>query len=282
MRMIYHALNPRNPLYERQWLQSVRSIRLYNQTIPIYLYLFGVENPSIIAECKRHNIVLINTMIPTLNLPPFVTNLLNQYPVMHKFVPLLLIPNNIITQVLYLDCDTYLFDDVDILFERYKDRQFYAREEPNTRRSTGNPLVDDHMARLAAQDGLAFVPPYNMGVCLFNHGLWAQLGGLIETFYTNTYRFMMDLWAHGETRFDARVPYGTPLAYPLAGMEAYIVEQVALWYTWGNVDFTHGIFARSDLNQSAEEYIGRKTKPLLAHYYHLSEDLFFQQVARLT
>lgn len=55
---------------------------------------------------------------------------LRQYPLLHKFLNFAELAALRPRQVLFLDCDTLFFDDVDQLFERYADAQVYAREEP--------------------------------------------------------------------------------------------------------------------------------------------------------
>lgn len=57
-----------------------------------------------------------------------------------------------------------------------------AREEANCRRSyfgyDRQYLDEEALGRIAASEGAAPVPPFNLGVVLFNNGSWRRIAGL--------------------------------------------------------------------------------------------------------
>lgn len=72
------------------------------------------------------------------------------------------------------------------MFERYAERQFYAREEPFSKASHYgyDPTYLDAEApfALARSEGASEVGPYSIGVRMLNHGLWTEIAPRLDTF----------------------------------------------------------------------------------------------------
>jgi Glycosyl transferase family 8 len=291
MRVVYHSLAVTGDiaLYSRQWVQSVRSLRRYNNNVKLVLFIHGETTAGIRAEATKSDVELIECgPYETLfaGVPQHQVASLVAYPVLHKFAHLHKLPKA--SQVLYLDCDTFFFTDVNLLFDKFADKDFYAREEPRSARSTGDDILDRHMERLALQSGIAFIPCYNMGVCLFNNGSWTKIAKLAPLFFTNVYRFLLGARnVHPGDSFALRTMVGEgdiSLEFPPPGScDPWITEQIALWHTWGHIPgLTHDVLDRDDVKLSADEFVADGGDLVLCHYFHLSEGEFFARVARLT
>ena len=87
----------------------------------------------------------------------------------HKWISLSRISPDAYGTVLYLDSDTFLFSDVEQLFELYRGRDLYAREEPSLQ------LDDTKWCALVGTHGKHPVLPFNTGVCLIRAPLRAQM-----------------------------------------------------------------------------------------------------------
>ena len=77
------------------------------------------------------------------------------------------------SQFLYLDCDTFFFDDVESLFHTYAGHDWNAREETLSRRSHYgyNPshIDESTLESIARRERLQLISPFNSGVCLLNN-----------------------------------------------------------------------------------------------------------------
>ena len=83
------------------------------------------------------------------------------------------------------------------LFERYAGPDVVAREEVYSGRSIHGAdcaFIDEPLLeRLAGHLGRAVVPPFNLGVVLYNHGVVARLAGIMATFLDDAWRLMTRL-----------------------------------------------------------------------------------------
>src|SRR3954453_1366688 len=142
MRIVTYSLSSTGPAqtreYHEQLFKSVQSLRTYNRAISIHVFLYG-EHPHVFitelerARVKVHQMGSYEAAIRRIRPRAFRT--LARYPVLHKWMNFHRLPSLDPTQILQVDCDTYFFDDVEILFERYSDCDFYGREEPSSRAS---------------------------------------------------------------------------------------------------------------------------------------------------
>ena len=61
MRVIYYSLAALgNRACERQWIQSIRSLRRHNAEIPVYLILYGVPLAETRLEASRWGVRVID------------------------------------------------------------------------------------------------------------------------------------------------------------------------------------------------------------------------------
>jgi hypothetical protein len=119
---------------------SVRSLRTYNATVPVIVFTYGDLPPELAPTLSPYDVTLRHQgsyQAKLARLAPQGWQVLSQYPLLHKFLNFSEIGAHDPEQVLYLDCDTIFFADVDLLFSRYARADCYAREEPTSSRSHG-------------------------------------------------------------------------------------------------------------------------------------------------
>lgn len=303
MRLIYYSLAALgNHACERQWIQSIRSLRRHNPGIPVYLILYGAPRLETRLEASRCGVRLIEAGAyhqGFSRLPPAWAGVLERNPTLHKVLSLRHLATQGVDQVLYLDCDTFFFGDVERLFDLYRGRHFTAREEPSSRRSRAGYdagyIDEDALESLARHEGLAPIPPYNSGIFLMNGGLWDHLRALADHFLVSVWRLMVGLkfasplGASPDEAVAALLERGVTaedqrrrLAYPSSN--AWIVEEIALWLTLGRIaGLTHEVFRPDHVLQNGESLaIGRsRPPPVVAHYFSGFERQFFAGVPAL-
>ncbi len=270
-------------------------------TIPVHLALYGGASHLIVEESERQNVSLhhLGSYADCLSeILPERARLLSRYPTLHKFISLRSLPIDDASRVLYLDCDTFFFGNVMALFRKYEACHFYAREEPSTRRShngySASYLDEDRLRETALSEGLAFVDPYNTGICMLNHGLSQTLAAASGLFLSYAWRLLVSLChdrpaeVQCDTDFlDAvcatlREPdLDSRLAYPSSN--SWILDEIATVLALGGIHgLSHGVLRRNDALQNGEFWEYRvEPRPILVHYYSQFEDRFFRQVNRL-
>jgi hypothetical protein len=217
------------------------------------------------------------------------------YPTLHKILSLrhLSAPNP--KQILYLDCDTFFFDDVELLFDRYQTCDSYAREEPMTQRSRHGSnsahLDEEILEAISAGERLQPIAPFNSGIWLMNHGSWRELDRMRQAFLAYVWRLLVGRYLAGgeETPLDLRIganvvalasasDWSKALPYP--SQNGWIIDQVALWLTLGGLSLSHGMLKERDVAQGAEflgTLHGRQTW-VVSHYFSATEHLFWKTV----
>lgn len=300
MRLVYYSLaNAPDAGREKQWMQSIRSLRRYSRAIRVWLFLFNGATAELLHEAERQDVHVhyLGDYGEYFRQTHGRGAVLALYPTFHKFLVLAHAPLHDVSQVLYLDCDTFFFDNVDFLFEQYSAHPWYAREEPSSRRShfqyDPKHIHEDLLEHIARCEGLRHVLPFNSGVCLLNHGVWHDLERLRIPYLDLAWRLLCgrELSGHnGGLVHDPEIQQAvmntvTDLdrvhALPYPSHNTWIIEQIALWLALGHLpDFSLGTFSRSDVPQGGEfhEALRSRRRSILAHYYSGTESEFFEAV----
>jgi hypothetical protein len=281
----------------KQWVQSIRSLRQHNRDVPVVLCLYGDRRVDLIereADRQRVQIVWLGDFETSLRHPRAAQ--LALYPTWGKLLSLRHAPAA--DRLLYLDCDTYFFDDVALLFDLHQDADWYARDEVLSRR--GYPhhydpayLDEDELKVVAAMVGASFIAPFNTGVCLMRR--WA-----LERFLEQELEFLDFGWrlAAGIVRqsdpaIDDKIwsvlrtatqPEDLARALPYPSSNRWIVEEVATWLVLGRVPgLTTAPLLPSAVPQSNEyRQRGFAWSPVVAHYFSGGEVDFFSLLPRLS
>ncbi len=300
MRLVYYSLaNFPDDSRERQWVQSIRSLRLYNRTIPVWLLLFNGASDEMLREAEQQSVQVctLGDYEEFLRRAHPRGSVLSLYPTFHKFLSLENLPLQDLTQLLYLDCDTFFFGDVNRLFDLHAESDWYAREEPGSLRSQfgSNPKHVDEMLlqSIARSEKLCPIPPFNSGVCLLNHGIWRGLIGLGGVYLGLAWRLLCgrELGGHDYELHDPRIrpavmdgmtdaDRSNALPYPSAN--DWIIEQIALWLALGHLpQFSLGTLSSEHVPQGGEfEFaLAPGHRCILAHYFSGAEREFFSAVA---
>jgi hypothetical protein len=303
-RLVYYSLAAvGGEACERQWIRSIHSLRRHSPWTPVALVLYGAPRAETLATARSFGVRVIyggEYRRCFAHLPPRIAEVLLRNPTLHKVPSLRLCPTEGVGQVLFLDCDTYFFGDVDGLFQRYQAHHFYAREEPGSSRCPGgyDPAYvnEDALRRLSWSQGLAAIPPYNSGVFLLNGGAWEHLGALADEFLAFAWRLLVGLAAGSNpgAALDADLaallarnvaPADWSWRLPFPSSNAWIVEEIAMWLTLGRIPgLTHDVLRTHDVAQDGEAVAAAQAArngapgPRLVHYFGGGEDDFFAEV----
>jgi hypothetical protein len=289
---------PKRTHYHKELCYSVKSLRVFNKSVTVCVFLYGEHPNSFMGELKDHG-VRIHLMGPYLNAIRRIRSqafrTLAHYPVLHKWLNFSKLEPLAPSQILQIDCDTLFFGDVGLLFERYSERQFYAREEPASRAShygyDSSYLDEDILFTLARREGASEVGPYNMGVCMLNHGLWTEIAARRHTFLSYIFRFTAWMSRQPETREKLwpgvlelfakdleEEPGVSELLFPSSNL--WIVEQVALWLTLGQIPgLTHGYLSRGHATQGGEQ-AGDTSNAIVYHYFGIDKTAFLSGIIK--
>jgi hypothetical protein len=296
MNAVYYSLvlTSEPTAYQNQWIRSIGSLRKFNKTIPVHLFLFNEPTPAILEKADECEVIVhrLGGYRECLReLAGEEGAALSCIPTLNKLIPLGYFEPSV-SQVLFLDCDTFFFGDVASLFAKYQACHLFAREEPHSRRSAfleyrASHIDEDALCRIAAETGAAFVPPYNSGVVLLNHGLSAELWALRKEFLRYAWRLTLGASMSPDISLPAelgntlatmpRSQSGDPIEFPSGNY--WILEQIALWLTLGRIQgLSHGQFLMADVLQNGEFMIYRsyKTKCTVVHYLRGNEALFLK------
>jgi hypothetical protein len=274
---------------------SLSSLRSHNSAVPVALFVHGELSPGLRSIAGRHGVLVHRQETYERRLARFCPRgwpVLSRYPLLHKFLNFAEIaalrPRP--SQVLYLDCDTLFFDDVDRLFARYPIAHVVAREEASCARShlgyDPEYLDEAALAAVARTQGARPTPPFNLGVVLFNAGAWRSLIGLEARLLDYAWRFVVWMALHpvegrsasyGEglgvdllRRADPVTPDDVASALPYPSANRWILDEVALWLALGHVPgLRTADFSRADVLQDGEYATpGAATaSAVLCHYF---------------
>ncbi len=283
---------------EHQWIQSIRSMRRHNRSIPVWLFLFNVASNELLAEAERWDVHVccLGDYAAFLQKAHPHGDILALYPTFHKFLVLPHLPLQKATQVLYLDCDTFFFDNVDLLFDLHGEQDLYAREEFMSRRSLlgydPNHVNEELLESIAHREGLHYMSPFNSGVCVLNHGVWHGLARLSDAYLSLAWRLLCgrEVSRPAGTVRDPQVWKAVmdaatdgdrvhALAYP--STNDWIIEQIALWLALGRLShLSLGTLSPAQVlqGQDFETKLTAHRQCVLAHYFTGLEREFFASV----
>lgn len=300
----------------RQWMQSIRSLRRHNSSIPVHLFHFNPVSSAFVKEADRYG-VSIHTMGSyrewLSKRSASHSHELSSYPTLHN----LLVSTELISlgasQVLYVDCDTFFFGDPANLFEQYGQYDWCAREMPGTRlsdRGQTSNLDEEMVSRIAALEGLRMPTPYNTGVCLLSASMLDAIKTIERTFVDYAWRLMTGLhlsefrgfedvtfnlsaltaksgWhlerlraLHGNATYGV----GAERALPYPSDNWWILPEIAWLLALGCLpNLSEHVFDRSAVIQGDEFMLALESDelPVIAHYFSTFESDFWGRVARI-
>jgi len=271
-------------------------LRRYNRDIRVHLFLFNGATPAFLDEAASHDICVqyLGDYREFLHRLYVRGDALALCPTFHKFLTLEHASFDA-ARMLYIDCDTYFFGDVERLFDTYSQADWYAREEPFSRRSQygydPSHIDEDELSNLARRVGSQTFVPFNSGVCLLDDRAREAFAQVRITFLDLAWRLLSGQRVPDspDNEFDARIAEALrtlsatdrarALRYPSSN--TWIIEQIALWLALGHVPhLSQDFLSPDDIAQGAEfdEALTRERPVVLAHYFSVLEQDFFTAV----
>ena len=286
LKVVYYSLFLQGADYEHELskhVHSVRSLREHNSSIPVALEVYGKSVPRKYAEELKRlgvDVKLRGSLSRAFKAlcPGLPMRYLLMYPPAHKWLLARSASARGCDQILYLDNDTLVLRDVAELFDRFRQYDWCAREEPYSKLSTreiDRRIFDDReYVRLVESEGTGFVTPFNSGVVLLSGGAVRGLAANLDRYLSYIWRF--SLWmcrkpqrrrtpprghAHADSlvyrlrdTHDVRAARKdgahrrpgrfTPLRYGFGNR--WIKEEVALWLVLGSLGLRGRIFSFRD------------------------------------
>jgi hypothetical protein len=212
-----------------------------------------------------------------------------RYPLLHKNLNFAELAAAGAQQVLCCDLDTIFFTDVEALFDRYAGADVVAREEVHSSRSihgADRALIDEPLLeQLAHHVGRAVVPPINLGVVLYNHGVVGRLTAIMSTLVDDAWRLLTGLtvreFPNSHVAGGATFPWMDDVrrrasdadrqrALPFPSNNGWIVDEVAWWLALGSLPgLTRADFDARDVAQNGEVLDTPRDRATwaLCHYY---------------
>jgi len=288
----------RNTDYHDELIYSVQSLRRYNGSVGVHVFLYGEHTAAFISNLEDYDVTVhqmgaYEYAIRSIHRGPF--HALTAYPVLHKWLNFSALEGLAPAQILQSDCDTVFFDDVERLFEAYAKKKFYAREEPCSRAShygyDPTYLDEDAFAALAQHERAIAITPCNIGVCILNRGLWRQIARRSELFLSYAFRFAAGiahdpqqrglLWPEMKEALAidlAETPDAPYLPFP--SNNVWIIDQMALWLTLGHIPkLTYGFLSPEHVVQGASEP-GFGQAKVVHHYFGTDKIAFRSEITR--
>jgi hypothetical protein len=276
-------------------------LRQHNAGIEVRLFLFNGASAALLEEADRQRVEVhyLGDYREYLRRCYVHGDVLSILPTFHKFLSLDHHFLEGVSQILYLDCDTYFFGDVEVLFSSCTATGLYAREEPNSRRSNsgGDPAhIDENaLAEIVAWEGLHTVAPFNSGVCLMNGGFWNDLRRVSVSALDFAWRLLCgcELGMGQDANDDAEIHSAVrhvwneidrSRALPYPSSNIWIIEQIALWLALGHLpQLSMGTFHREQVAQGGEfiPMLESGRPPMIAHYFTTMEGEFLDAVRSL-
>jgi len=277
MVLTYYTLaTPPEGLPEYRYWQletGLKTFRAHNPGRPAWLFVYDAVHDCVRDICHDHAIEL-KAMGPYEDALRHVHPgwwALRRHPVLQRWLALCHIPDEV-ERVLHLDNDTIFFDSLDDLLSCHQQARVYARKEASSRHhpKASDPLLidEDRLAALAQRLGGRFVPPFNTGVVLFNHGSWRAVRDQVERVIDLTWLCFLRFALSNESYKGICQQVVGPIRERLTTMSAaerqralpdyptanvWIVEEVAMWLLLGELGLSCDQL-RPDLVLQAREF----------------------------
>jgi hypothetical protein len=275
---------------------SLHSLRAHNSTVSVAIFVHGKLPQGLRTLASRFGAsihVQESYEARLAQLCPRGWPVLARYPLLHKFLNFgeLRDLSHPPSQVLFLDCDTHFFANVDHLFDLYATPHCVAREEANCRRSylgyDSEYLNEEALDAVARAEGIRSAQPFNLGVVLFNGGCWQHLADMEELLVSYAWRMAVWMARNPATGLSASYGEGSgielirrgvislttddhELALPYPSANRWLLDQFALWLTLGHLQgLRTGDFSIRDVLQDGEFLTRDPQAPgaILCHYF---------------
>lgn len=244
-------------------IHSVSSLRKFNKTIPVYLFCSGT--------LKHQEDLLIDkygVTIRQFNERDFDHEMLNAWSI-HRWYNLKYFSDHTTGirktdySILYVDCDTIFYDDVQYLFNTYCTHDVYGREEIGFRHCpiTGSNKnirfsLDVVDAAIYASGGRSHMYKYCTGVVMLNNNLHVRI-----TENINSLTQIMEDLKTGKAF--------NPMPNPR------ILDQYGVWLLLSKLEATCGLFGIQDVTHSYMEAKHQEYfNPVVLHYTTKDEQEF--------
>ena len=236
----------------RRLEHSIRSIREFNNEIPVYLFC---DKPSFIPlYFSTHYKVSVQQFQKG-----FDHDMLNAWSI-HRWYNLKFFKKS--ANILYVDSDTIFYHDPKYLFDTYCVHEVYGREEfgfKNDPTVSGGKKIREQVDLVDAcifdLDGKVEMYKYCLGAVLLNNvhkkivKCLDELSELMEKFKTNE------------------------ILMPVPNRR--IVDEYAVWIIFSRLGLSNGLFSVQDVTQGWLEDKHKETfNPVLLHYTTLKEQKF--------
>lgn len=298
MNLVYYSLSRSgNGKYDRQWIESVQSLRRHNRELPVCLLVYDEISDDIVQEAVRSDVMVafLGDYRDCLCRTSIHGSALSLYPTLHKFISLRELDTSDCSQILYVDCDTFFFDDPGILFALYNECDWYAREAPTSRRCPHgyDPRNIDEavLDSIVWHEGLLPISPFNAGVCLLNHGVWRRFDEVTARYLDNVWRLLVGRHQCSPDGSDGHIrsavlafatDFDRRRALPYPSGNFWIADEIALWLTLGGMDDISQGFLSWDYVVQGEEFDDASpagSRRVLAHYFSAFQDRFFSYLS---
>jgi hypothetical protein len=280
-----------------QWrlLDSITSLRSHNRSIPVRLFAFGELPGELPGRLMDLGVSIEPAGDYATHLAAFcplrACEVFARYPILHKWTCLDRLTSAPADQILYVDSDVHFFGDVAALFDKYREHDLYAREEPFSNRSDlgrkPEHIDEAALGELARSLGLATVAPFNTGIVLLNHGIWRRLAAHLKAWLHHLWRFSVWLAEHPhpgeaadilhlrEHRSRLVTDEDQAQALPYPSRNGWVKDQFALWLTLGAMpEVRCGLLLPGDVKQGREFAGTWADRGLLVHYFSVNTDPF--------
>jgi len=176
---VYYAIND-SPKYVSFAIKSIESLRKHNSLTKVYLFIFGSAKRLSRVFLEKNNVKIVKRKKAKKSQLTFL-----------KWLALKDLSEE---RLLFVDADTIFFDDVNLLFERFGDSDFYARQELCTYDNSdmsqdyrhGSLININTFSSLVRMLHIRAVPIFNTGVMLFNHSISKKINlEMFESYRAN-------------------------------------------------------------------------------------------------